>query len=169
MADGKSGSVEPSSNTFGAFAFILREIIIEGNDMDDDDFGADEEFLAALAAVPQPQPSAPVGQRPYQLAPKVQQPTPQRLDKPPQSNAAASATSASSGQQPPKVIQPKPQNLPSRSSGSTILVSPRQKGNPVLTCLKSVPWEYSDILADYQLGLTTCALFLRCVPYSLIS
>jgi len=43
------------------------------------------------------------------------------------------------------------------------LVSPRQKGNPVLASLKALPWEYSDIPADYALGLTTCALFLRCV------
>lgn len=41
------------------------------------------------------------------------------------------------------------------------MVSPRQKGNPVLQCIKSIPWEYSDIPADYGLGLTTCALFLR--------
>lgn len=39
-------------------------------------------------------------------------------------------------------------------------MSPRQKGNPVLTALRSLPWEYSDIPADYGLGLTTCALFL---------
>ena len=40
------------------------------------------------------------------------------------------------------------------------MVSPRQRGNPVLTALRSLPWEYSDIPADYGLGLTTCALFL---------
>jgi DNA excision repair protein ERCC-1 len=39
-------------------------------------------------------------------------------------------------------------------------VSPRQKGNPILTNLRSFAWEYSDIPADYVLGLTTCALFL---------
>lgn len=39
-------------------------------------------------------------------------------------------------------------------------MSPRQKGNPVLANIKSMPWEYSDIPADYGLGLTTCALFL---------
>lgn len=57
-------------------------------------------------------------------------------------------------------MQPTPQALPQRSAGSSILVSPRQKGNPVIACLKSLPWEYSDIPADYGLGLTTCALFL---------
>lgn len=60
----------------------------------------------------------------------------------------------------PKVVQPKPQALSSRSGPSSILVSPRQKGNPILNNVKSTAWEYSDIPADYVLGATTCALFL---------
>ncbi|KAI9795274.1 MAG: ssDNA endonuclease and repair protein rad10 [Candelina submexicana] len=59
-----------------------------------------------------------------------------------------------------KVIQPKPQALPSRAAPSAIFVSPRQKGNPILNNIKSLPWEYSDIPSDYILGATTCALFL---------
>ncbi|EOA82200.1 ssDNA endonuclease and repair protein rad10 [Exserohilum turcicum] len=61
---------------------------------------------------------------------------------------------------PPKVAQPKPQALPSRSGPSSILVSPRQKGNPILSSVRAVAWEYSDIPADYVVGATTCALFL---------
>lgn len=125
----------------------------------DDDFGADQDFLAALAASEaiagpsRPRPAAPPGPSRVQQQPtpqKIQQPTPQRLDRPPppSSNAVQG------------VKQPTPQALPQRSAGSSILVSPRQKGNPVLACLKSLPWEYSDIPADYGLGLTTCALFL---------
>lgn len=60
----------------------------------------------------------------------------------------------------PKVVQPKPQALPSRQGPSAILVSVRQKGNPILNFVKSLPWEYSDIPCDYVLGATTCALFL---------
>jgi DNA excision repair protein ERCC-1 len=60
----------------------------------------------------------------------------------------------------PKVVQPKPQALPSRQGHSAILVSTRQKGNPILNNVKSLPWEYSDIPCDYVLGATTCALFL---------
>ena len=60
----------------------------------------------------------------------------------------------------PKVVQPKPQALPSRQGPSAILVSTRQKGNPILNNVKSLPWEYSDIPCDYVLGATTCALFL---------
>ncbi|OAL50530.1 hypothetical protein IQ07DRAFT_566533 [Pyrenochaeta sp. DS3sAY3a] len=61
---------------------------------------------------------------------------------------------------PGRVQQPKPQALPSRSGPSSILVSPRQKGNPILNSVRTVAWEYSDIPADYVVGATTCALFL---------
>lgn len=59
-----------------------------------------------------------------------------------------------------KVQQPKPQALPNRTAPAAILVSSRQKGNPILNHVKLVPWEYADIPADYVLGATTCALFL---------
>jgi DNA excision repair protein ERCC-1 len=132
-------------------------VLIFRNDtkMDDDDYGADDDMLAALEAAE----SVSARQAQQRPAAKVQQPTPQRLDRAPPSGASASG--------PPKVVQPTPQALPSRSAGSSILVSPRQKGKPVLACLRSIPWEYSDILADYGLGLTTCALFLRSVPATL--
>ncbi|KAF5020487.1 hypothetical protein F66182_7478 [Fusarium sp. NRRL 66182] len=105
----------------------------------DDDYGADDELLAAMAAAD----PAPVAHRP------IQQPTPQRLDKAPPSASGSG-----------KVVQPTPQALPQKQSASTILVSPRQRGNPVLTSIRSMPWEYSDIPADYVMGLGTCALFL---------
>jgi DNA excision repair protein ERCC-1 len=106
---------------------------------DDDDFGTDADFLAALAASEASNSSKPI------------QPTPQKIDKLADPNLRTPGS---------RVIQPTPQALPTRSSGSSILVSPRQKGNPILTNLRSLPWEYSDIPADYVLGLTTCALFL---------
>lgn len=110
---------------------------------DDDEFGADPEFLAALAA---------------SAAPRVQQPTPQRIQQPiPQQLDRAPPTTTSTG---PKIVQPTPQVIATRSAGSSIYVSPRQKGNPILANLRSFAWEYSDIPADYVLGLTTCALFL---------
>lgn len=60
----------------------------------------------------------------------------------------------------PKVQQPKPQALPNRSGPSAILVSTRQKGNPILNHIKLLPWEFADIPADYVVGTTSCALFL---------
>uniref|UniRef100_A0A8C3AXS4 DNA excision repair protein ERCC-1 n=1 Tax=Cyclopterus lumpus TaxID=8103 RepID=A0A8C3AXS4_CYCLU len=45
-------------------------------------------------------------------------------------------------------------------SGSSIIVSPRQRGNPILKFVRSVPWEFGDVVPDYVLGQTTCALYL---------
>lgn len=45
-------------------------------------------------------------------------------------------------------------------SGSSIIVSPRQRGNPILKFVRSIPWEFGDVVPDYVLGQTTCALFL---------
>ncbi|KAF4122117.1 DNA excision repair protein ERCC-1 [Geosmithia morbida] len=139
-----------------------------------DEFIADDDLLEAMAAIePTLQPAPPPR--------KVQQPTPQRLDRAPppslpppppapntsstpaSTSASASASASASTAAGPKIVQPTPQALPQRStpsSGSTILVSPRQRGNPVVSSIKSVPWEYSDIPADYAMGLGTCALFL---------
>ncbi|KAL9103072.1 MAG: hypothetical protein Q9187_009048, partial [Circinaria calcarea] len=99
----------------------------------DDDFGDDTDFTAAVEAV----------ERNY--APRPTSSTTTTLN--------ASTTT-------PKVQQPKPQALPNRTAPSSILVSPRQKGNPILNNIRSLPWEYSDIPSDYVLGNTTCALFL---------
>lgn len=46
-----------------------------------------------------------------------------------------------------------------RITGS-ILVNPRQRGNPLLKHIRNVPWEYDEIEPDYIMGKTTCALFL---------
>jgi DNA excision repair protein ERCC-1 len=112
--------------------------------MDDDDFGADADFLAALAA------SDAATSRP---APRIQQPIPQRLDRPPPKASTATGTA-------PKPVQPTPQALSLPGSSSSILVSPRQKANPLLTHLLTQRWEYTDSVADYVLSPTTCALFL---------
>ncbi|KAL6854640.1 restriction endonuclease type II-like protein [Trichoderma novae-zelandiae] len=106
----------------------------------DDDYGADDALLEAMAAVDSVPPARSA----------VQQPAPQVLEK-------ASTSGNSTGG---AIVQPKPQVMPQKNLGSTILVSPRQRGNPLLTSIRSIPWEYSDIPADYVLGLTTCALFL---------
>lgn len=78
----------------------------------------------------------------------------------PTNTSARASSSTTTAPNAPRIQQPKPQALPSRSGPSSILVSPRQKGNPILNSVRSVAWEYSDIPADYVLGATTCALFL---------
>ncbi|KFA60497.1 hypothetical protein S40285_06898 [Stachybotrys chlorohalonatus IBT 40285] len=110
----------------------------------DDDTGAEDAILEAMAASNQ------MPKRVQQPVPqRIQQPTPQRLDRAPPAKSSSSS-----------VVQPTPQALPPKKAASAILVSPRQRGNPVLTCIRTMPWEYSDIPADYVLGLTTCVLFL---------
>jgi DNA excision repair protein ERCC-1 len=76
------------------------------------------------------------------------------------SGSTSGNTSARASQTPKKVVQPTPQALPSRAGPSHILVHTVQNGNPVLKAIRSMPWEYADIPADYVLGATTCALFL---------
>ncbi|KAG5930195.1 hypothetical protein E4U53_002289 [Claviceps sorghi] len=133
----------PESKSTGGTKLVDRS-------MDDDDYGADDALLAAMAAS---DPAAQAARSTGTTAIRQPQPAPQRLDRPPP------ATSRAGGG--PGVVQPTPQALrPRHAGGSTILVSPRQRGNPVLTAIRSMPWEYSDIPADFVLGLTTCALFL---------
>ncbi|XP_069811769.1 DNA excision repair protein ERCC-1 isoform X2 [Dendropsophus ebraccatus] len=43
---------------------------------------------------------------------------------------------------------------------SCIVVSPRQRGNPLLKHIRNIPWEFGEIVPDYLLGETCCALFL---------
>ncbi|KAJ8255557.1 hypothetical protein COCON_G00194210 [Conger conger] len=52
-------------------------------------------------------------------------------------------------------------------TGSSIIVSPRQRGNPILKFVRSVPWEFGEVVPDYVLGQTTCALFLSLRYHSL--
>ncbi|XP_042296688.1 DNA excision repair protein ERCC-1 isoform X2 [Sceloporus undulatus] len=43
---------------------------------------------------------------------------------------------------------------------NSIIVSPRQRGNPILKFIRNVPWEFGEVVPDYVLGQSTCALFL---------
>ncbi|XP_024186352.1 DNA excision repair protein ERCC-1 [Rosa chinensis] len=57
-----------------------------------------------------------------------------------------------------------PTNAVASSSSSqrrnAILVSNRQKGNPLLKHIRNVRWEFADIICDYLLGQSSCALYL---------
>ncbi|CAM9114408.1 unnamed protein product [Bubo scandiacus] len=59
----------------------------------------------------------------------------------------------------PGDVPPLPVLKPGAKS-SSIIVSPRQRGNPVLKFVRNVPWEFGDVVPDYVLGQSTCALFL---------
>lgn len=109
--------------------------------------GASSYFSKAATSLQKP--SGASGSRPNGQQPSRPQTQP-GLDR---QNGAS--TPAKSG-----VVQPKPQALPKRTGPSSIIVSPRQKGNPVLEKIRQMPWEWGEIPADYLLGTTTCALFL---------
>ena len=111
----------------------------------DDDFGSDADFLALATAAEQ--------------ASTSRGPAPAPAPAPARSATASNAPPAGPSPQ-KKVTQPTPQALPQRTGPSAILVSPRQKGNPLLAHIHALPWEYSDTPADYVLGATTGALFL---------
>ncbi|KAG0644042.1 DNA repair protein rad10 [Tuber brumale] len=78
------------------------------------------------------------------------------LSLPPPPSAVIAGAGAGAAASTP-IQQPIPQKLPKGSS--SILVSTRQKGNPLLTHIKNIPWEYASIPSDYLLGATP-ALFL---------
>nr|CAG4638683.1 EOG090X0BTB [Cyclestheria hislopi] len=42
----------------------------------------------------------------------------------------------------------------------SIIVNQRQRGNPLLKSVRNVPWEFGEIVPDYVMGHTCCALFL---------
>ncbi|XP_038069536.1 mating-type switching protein swi10-like [Patiria miniata] len=46
------------------------------------------------------------------------------------------------------------------SGANTIVVNTRQKGNPILKHIRNIPWEFGDIVPDYVMGRTACALYL---------
>ncbi|KAH0827800.1 restriction endonuclease type II-like protein [Lanmaoa asiatica] len=59
----------------------------------------------------------------------------------------------------PPVVQP--------GVGNNIIINPNQRLNPVLECVRNVGKEFGDIVPDFQVGRTTCILFLRYI-YSLL-
>lgn len=52
---------------------------------------------------------------------------------------------------------------------NAVLVSHKQKGNPVLKHIANVRKEFSDIVPDYMIGANSCALFLSLRCWSLIT
>ncbi|GAC95093.1 excision repair protein [Pseudozyma hubeiensis SY62] len=60
------------------------------------------------------------------------------------------------------VVQPRPRPLirGAAGTGSTILVNNCQRGNPLLTHIRNIGWEYADIIPDYQVALSACIIFL---------
>ncbi|GFO16022.1 DNA excision repair protein ercc-1 [Plakobranchus ocellatus] len=45
-------------------------------------------------------------------------------------------------------------------SSNSLIVNTRQRGNPILKSVRNIPWEYGNIVPDYVMGQSNCALFL---------
>ncbi|XP_030961223.1 DNA excision repair protein ERCC-1 isoform X3 [Quercus lobata] len=71
---------------------------------------------------------------------------------PPSSTSPASAAA-------PATSSPLSTSLATQSRNA-ILVSHRQKGNPLLKHIRNVRWAFADIVCDYLLGQSSCALYL---------
>lgn len=50
--------------------------------------------------------------------------------------------------------------LPSPKWSAWLTLFHDKRGNGILNFIKNVPWEYGEIIPDYQVGQTSCALFL---------
>ncbi|KAE9618976.1 hypothetical protein Lal_00047786 [Lupinus albus] len=66
--------------------------------------------------------------------------------------SAPSSTSTSSAS-----AVPAPSSSQNRNA---ILVSNRQKGNPLLKHIRNVKWIFADVVCDYLLGQSSCALYI---------
>eukprot|EP00250_Pteridium_aquilinum_P016052 c22916_g1_i1 orf=230-1546(+) len=69
-------------------------------------------------------------------------------------SATGSAASSAGG------LGPKTDAAAIGQARNAILVSRRQQGNPVLKHIKNVRWIYADIVPDYIVGQSSCALYL---------
>lgn len=76
------------------------------------------------------------------------------------SNPASEPAPGGSRKQPTGRARPIIRGL---GGGNTILVHPSQRKNPILRSIKGVGYEMADIVPDFQVGLTTCILYLRYV------
>ncbi|KAK1306753.1 DNA excision repair protein ERCC-1 [Acorus calamus] len=68
--------------------------------------------------------------------------------------------SSSSSRPPEASSSPASSSSPYRQNRNAILVSHRQKGNPLLKHIRNVRWVFTDIVCDYLLGQSSCALYL---------
>ncbi|XP_041018878.1 DNA excision repair protein ERCC-1 [Juglans microcarpa x Juglans regia] len=74
-----------------------------------------------------------------------------------QSDAPSSSSSASAPAATPSLMLSTSLATQSRNA---ILVSHRQKGNPLLRYIRNVRWAFADVVCDYLLGQSSCALYL---------
>ncbi|KIM75474.1 hypothetical protein PILCRDRAFT_827178 [Piloderma croceum F 1598] len=65
---------------------------------------------------------------------------------------SASTNKPSAGPKPPVVLP--------GGTGNNIIINSNQRLNPLLECIRNVGKEFGDIVPDFQVGRTTCVLYL---------
>ncbi|XP_057784985.1 DNA excision repair protein ERCC-1-like [Salvia miltiorrhiza] len=81
----------------------------------------------------------------------------------PVAQSSKDASSSSQGSYPRQTIQSEAPSTSVSSAGANrnaIIVSHRQKGNPLLKHIRNVRWVFADVVCDYLLGQNACALYL---------
>ncbi|QCE07366.1 DNA excision repair protein ERCC-1 [Vigna unguiculata] len=81
----------------------------------------------------------------------------------PRETAQSDAPSSTSTPSPATAAAASSSKLPSSQASqnrTSILVSHRQKGNPLLKHIRNVRWAFADVVCDYMLGQSSCALYL---------
>lgn len=92
----------------------------------------------------------------------VAQPLPERASAPTPAAALVPAPAPVAGGDP---CPPLPRHAV--GSGANLLVARRQQGNPLLSHVRQVAWEYADIKPDFILSPTSAALFIS-IRYHLL-
>ncbi|XP_008803935.2 DNA excision repair protein ERCC-1 [Phoenix dactylifera] len=98
----------------------------------------------------------------YTPPPPTSDPSPRHVAAEPQASAtptlpAGAAASSSSGSAPSSFYS---SAIASAQNRNAILVSHRQRGNPLLKHIRNVRWAFADVVCDYLLGQSTCALYI---------
>ncbi|KAH1138427.1 hypothetical protein GYH30_028110 [Glycine max] len=84
---------------------------------------------------------------------------------PPKSRETGQSDAPSSTSTPSPATAAASSTIPSSQNRNSILVSHRQciilqKGNPLLKHIRNVRWAFADVVCDYMLGQSSCALYL---------
>jgi DNA repair protein Rad10 len=78
---------------------------------------------------------------------------------------ASTVMSSVSWRRPPQASSSAP--VAQTQSKNAILVSHRQRGNPLLKHIRNARWAFADVVPDYVLGQSSCALYLS-IRYHLL-
>ncbi|XP_010919326.1 DNA excision repair protein ERCC-1 [Elaeis guineensis] len=96
----------------------------------------------------------------FYTPPPTSDPSPRHVAAEPQLSATPTpppAASSSSGSAPSSFYS---SAIASAQNRNAILVSHRQKGNPLLKHIRNVRWTFADVVCDYLLGQSACALYI---------